>query len=318
MRYITIEFKNAALCLSNKSTKDYVFDNLVYRNGGRWCKRQKHEKAKDTILMFNDESILDRLIGFEQVSNMLHVLCGCRPVPTYKETERKRVAVIDDATKNIWCKIDNTYFYTSKDGTRKPICDFTQAKKYVQNCNAKDVSTYASNGKIVPNDISWSRLERHYKYADPEKYKDILAHFEKWYGSKDFKKDYSLIDLLYHLAEDERLKTEMSDYFQEKALTSFKNIMDDNFGSISFTNADKSNNNYNLAKIVTNKAPLHKLYLTGKFILPVDNDVIFDGIMRGIRYATFLDGGLVSVSNTVVEDLDADYLGYKGFEQIFK
>lgn len=335
MKYIKLSFKDAAVCLSKPTgkngvdCKDFVSDAFTYREVKiKRMKRKDHPLAKDTVLNMADRKLFDKpLIGFEQVSNMLHVLCGCRPVPTYKETwkQRKRLSIIDDITKNVWCKINNVLFYETidnktKEVIKKPIYDFIQGKKFVPNANRADMSTVSSSGKVYNGVMfTWDKLKKYMYYEANEKYNLLLDQFAKWYGKNSFKEDYSLVDLLLHLSEDKTLKEEMIDFFNKNNFIKiFNQIINDSYEKSGFNAVNENgSNNYILNKLIINVAPIYKLYINGEFIVPIENETVFNAIINGVRTCTFLEGGYVTIEN-VTDYIDKDRIEYDGFKEIFK
>ena len=319
MKYLVLSFRNAALCLTDGRISDYVFDSYVRTQGKKLMNRGEHPLAKNSILNRWDKNLFDKsLIGFEQVSNMLHVLCGCRPVPTFKETIRKRLDIIDNITKNVWCKINNLYYYTNKEGIKYPICDFTQGKKIPHNSNRKDLMTSSLYGGTFKGAyITWDSFKKHYYYFDNEKYNQVINKLIEWYGKPTIKEDYSLADLLITLATDRGLRSEMLNFFKDKGMKVIEDIINCKDKTSPFNQSGENrNDNYNLARMPINTAPTYKLYLNGEFIVPIEDSNIYNVIMNGVRYCTFLEGGCVRIKNTI-DNIDEDYLEDEGFNQIF-
>lgn len=321
MYYLKVNFSNAAIVFEkgNKST-DYVFDCIVAENekNNKWMKRTDHMYAKKTIFNMFDESCLDNIIGFEQVSNMIHVLAGERPVPTYQFTTRERLKEIDDVARNVYCKIDNLYYTTDKKGKKRPITELTQGKKWVLNANRKDLTTISSNGDVYGGDIKWSTLKQKYYYDNNELYVEVINKFKEWYD-KESLEDKSLIDMILYLANERGLKDEMITFFKSKRMTPFVHIINGNRkASDAFNKASTSPITYNLAERVINTTPVYKLYLNGSFIIPIGDEKIYNAIMRGNLCCTFLEGGYVDVCKHVSRELDLQYIEeHQNYKQIF-
>lgn len=325
MNYVELTFQNAALCLETKKkndgrVSDYVYDSSVQAKGKRWMNRGEHEKAKDSILNIYDEKLFDKKpIGFEQVSNMLHVLCGVRPVSTFKVNpfKRKRLEVIDSIAKNAWVKIDNIY-YTEKDGKKKPIGDFTQGKKFVHDANRKDLSSPLGNNKFVEGSyITWGTLWKKYYFSDKDKYNRIISQLKTWYDGNDMEDKYSLCGLLIYLANERGLKNEMVVFFEKEKIKPFIQLINNEVLSASINKISGNCDNYNLARLPVNTAPCSKLYLNGTMIIPIENDIVFNLMVNGVRNCTFLEGGKVSVKYTT-DFFDLNWLEMNGYEQIFQ
>ena len=229
-KYITVNFKDAALFLNKgKKISDYVND---FSSSKKWLKRNEHELAKETIKYFtvqDKEVFLKDLIRFEQVSNMLHVLCGYRPVPTYRKTflDRKRIKEIDDIAKNGIYKLSNICYYHANDDNKiLPICETILGKKWILNANIQNgLNTLTKDYKSFSGDITWHTLYQRYYFSNNLLYNNIIDKFQQWYGNKHFKDDMSLIDLILFLAEEKKLKDEMISFFTENKIATFINII---------------------------------------------------------------------------------------------
>lgn len=312
--YVVVSFKNAKLCINkSKAVKDYVFDSF---QAEKWMKRSEHDLAKETILYSFDENLHNKLIRFEPISNMLHVLCGERPVPTFRHTFRKRIKELDEIALNCYYKIDNLFCYGDKN---KVITEITQGKKFVPNANASNaLETVTDSGLVFCGEITWSTFRQKYYYYDNEKYKSIISKLEEWTNDTfdSLYKKYTLIDLLLYLAYDMNLKDEMIEFFQENKIMPFVHIVNKNLtDAASFTNAAKSVNNFNLARRVVNSAPLYKVNLNGTFIFEINDERIVKAIECGNRFATYLDGGLARVI-AFKDEIDLEFLESEDFKRL--
>ena len=305
MHYVELHFKNAALPMTMGQCKDYVTDNEIVRLGLGCVNRADWERTKDSILYINtkeDRNALgDKIIRFEPISNMLHTLCGVRPVPTFKSTLRKRLDVIDAMAKEGYYKLSNTVILKTEDGTCRPVLDVTTARKYVPNSNRKDLTTISKKGVVYKGLVNWSTFRLHYKYTRENDYNLIHGKFKEWYGKDGYEQEHTLVDFLVYLAEDKGLKEEMKEFFSSKELYTmcgnFLKVIEGNqtdLGSFnSIPGITMNNRNYNLARRPTNSSPLFKMYLSGTFIIPVEDDNIYEEILKGNRVTNYLDGGIV-------------------------
>lgn len=317
--FLTIKFEDACLCITkSKKITDYVNDSFSIE---KWINRQEHNLSKDSILSVFDDNICDKLFKIEPISNMLHVLCGERPVPSFKNTLRKRYIILDEIAKNCFYKIDNVYLVTDKNNVKKPITDFTQGKKWVGNANVKNgLKTLTKDGLVFQGDITWATLKQRYYYCNKEKYDNIISHFKEWFGCDDinFFKEYTLIDFLLFLSEEKNKKNEMITFFQNEKMTTFIHVINRNLKATnSFNMATENMNNLNLARRVVNYSPVFKLYLNGCFIFQIEDEDIVRAILNGNRHATYLENGyakLISINDSI----DEDALNINGFKKISK
>lgn len=316
--YITVTFEDACLCITKtKKITDYVHDSFSI---DKWVNRGEHDKAKDSLLSYFDDDICDKLFKIEPISNMLHVLCGERPVPTFKNTLRKRHNILDEIAKNCFCKIDNLYYTLDKNNVKKPITEFTQGKKWVGNANVQNgLKTIASNGLVYQGEITWATLKQRYFYCDNEKYINIINKLHEWLGNNNINifEQFSLVDLLLYLADKKNKKDEMTLFFQEQKITNFIHLINKNLSATnSFNSASEKMKNLNLARRVVNTAPAYKLYLSGSFIFPIDDDNIIKAITNGNRHATFLENGFAKIIS-INDSIDEDFLEMDGYKKIF-
>lgn len=322
MQYIKISFNNAGLYvyaskkgLSRKNIKDYVNDSFSI---SRWVNRFDHEKAKNTLINICDEDIHSKLFILEPISNMLHVLCDERPVPTFKDTLRHRNPIIDSIVKNGFIKIDNVYSLT--DESKQIITEMSKSKKWIPNANINEgLSTVTSNGIVYKGDISWTTLRQRYYYFDNNKYNRIIDKFIEWGRMEysDICAKYTLVDYLLYLYNELGLKTEMVEFFKMEQMMPFIHILNQNVkGTNAFNNASDDNKNFNLARRVVNSSPSRKICLNGSFIFPIEDSNIADAIINGGRYATYLDGGLAKVES-ISDDMDIAFLELEGYTKLF-
>lgn len=332
MNYIELAFQNAALCLDkpdgNGKVHDYVHDSAIALTGqknNRWLNRglydAKHER--NSFLHLEDKNLFSQNpIRMESVSNMLHILCGFRPVSTIKENyykKRNRLEEIDNIAKNVWIKIDNIYYTERKDGEKVPVSEFTQGKKFVHNADRQDLSSPLDNNKFVKGSyITWDSLYKRYYFFDNDKYNRIINQLKTWYGNEDLQDKYTLCGLLLYLANERGLKQVMATFFKKEKLMPLVRLIEGKSKITSInTTGDGNNNNYNLARLPVNTTPCSKLYLNGTIIVPIENNTIFNMIANGVRNCTFLEGGKVSIKYAT-DFFDLNWLELNGYEQIFQ
>lgn len=291
MKTITVTFESAKIPLELGKESTDVTNEFGYRKEG---KRTNFASIKDNPIR----------ITYKQISNVLHVLCGCRPVPSYRKSFLKSVPVIDEIAKTAYIKFANSTTYTTKDGETKYCIEFTEGKKLPWDSHAK-IKTYNKDKTICVNGyITWSLLYKRYGIYRKESYDELLRLFAKTYGDtiENIKKKYSLLDFLIELSKDIYDKAELVDYFNSFKCTAMVNILNSkgdekvirtsNFSVFNTNQAD------NLAALCINTNPTYKICLSGEVCLFIDDqdekqrDVLYE-MLNGTHYATFLDGGYV-------------------------
>lgn len=325
MPYIRISFNSAKLFIESATKgSDFISDISTQFNS----KNEKKYKGRDktnTILVLgsqNEQNLHDfaeKPFNFEQVSNMLHVLLGARPVPSIRETIRKRVLIIDEIAKNTWVKINNKYFFHDKFGNLKLISEFIQGKKVTKDSNVKNACVFTSDGIRINGCITWSKLKQAYYYNNNQKYHTILNLFEKLYGNKNFKDDFSLVDFIIFLSKDSKKKEKLCDFFEKNGLQPLSHLANGDYDKCgSFNNGSVNQNNFNLSKLQNNHAVKQAVEFYGEFIVPIDNKLAME-IMNGTKCATFLDGGFCYVKEIFNNfEIIEDDLIDDGFIQMFK
>lgn len=313
MPYIKISFKSAKLFIEKKVGTDFVSDISTY-----FSKENYMQRGTDNTILINVNDILNVPIGFEQVSNMLHVLLGVRPVPSKRATIHKRLDIIDNIVKESWIRIDNQYYTINKNQDKKLITEFIQGKKIPKNSNAKGVSFLTKNGDKIDGYITWGKLFQSFYYHDNEKYNRILTLFKELYGNDNFQKDYSLIDFLLFLSEDENKRHILSNFFKENNLTPLAYIVSHEFDKAgSFNNADKKQKGYNLGKLQNNKSVKTIVTFDGEIVFKMNKELT-DIIINGTRNATLLDGGHAKyIEKYDIMELSEEDLDNEGFKQFF-
>lgn len=317
-KFARITFRNAAICYKNK--RDFVYDLSCFKSAEVIMPRLEHPIAKTAYKEFKENSDFDYMFGLNHVSNMLHVMCGCRPVPFLRETLLHRIPEIDNVARNTWVKIENLYMSQDKKSKKCALGQITQGKKAVQNANVKKCSVIASDGTVFKAYMTWNKFKQRYFFENREKYDTLMNQFKLWYGSDTFVDDYSLVDFLLFLSEKKCLKKEMKEFFEKLGgVTFFINVIERNNEKVSsFNNAadNKKNDNFNLGRLSINTVPIYKVYLNGTFIIPIDNVNIYNEMRYGTRSATFLEGGCAFLEE-ITSYVDTDELEDDGFKQIF-
>ncbi len=285
-------------------------------------------KSKDRINEFglpkDRELVIDKNnpinISFKNISNVIHVLCGCRPAPTYRKSFLKRIPQIDDIAKTAMYKITNNISYTTKDGKVKYITEFTQGKKSPYNSHASNMfKTISKDGILVKGRLTWSGLYKRYGIYKKDVYDKFISIFENIYGKsiKEIQKEFTFIDFLIELRKDIYDKKELFSFLKDIKCTPIAKFVsgcnDENVVESLHNNKGK-----NLNALCINTAITKKIAINGEIVFSIDEKEDFSrevlkAIIDGTRHATFFDGGLVSVKEITSYDIDKDAYLVDGF-----
>lgn len=237
------------------------------------------ERPKEQLISVidcgNKFGTADNLIHIEQVSNMLHVLLGERPVKSFNNiTNKKRISIIDEIAKNGYVKLNNIFKcnYKDKDGQEKI--------KYISESNSFKKGN--AKGANYPGEeiITWRRFRNRFvdEPDDIEKYITVIGK----YTSKPFDENHygSVTEALKDIEKNNKL----NDLVNEKVLPNgfFNNTL---LRPISSTR---------LACKTVNSTPMSVISLDGEFIFNLP-DELYDRITCGKKMATYLDGGLATL-----------------------
>ena len=249
----------------------------------------------------------ENLIHYEQISNMIAVLIGERPVSTFftpivdGKQIHNRIPKLDEIAKNSLVKLDNIYLIESDD-----------KKTYIS-----ETSTWRksgpSNSKMKPT-ITWRRYINHF-IDKPENFEISSNIFQKYLKKPFNPENYGTIDE----AISEIKKGESFDEFAEN----LKKI-----GLMGFVNDGKSglfpSKSNRLSFVSQDTYPMDTLSISGEFIMDVDNE-IYKRLKTGKKVATYLDGGVATLQkweetgdyfNTLIDEEDLYDEGFKKVKDI--
>lgn len=293
MKYLTIRFENASLILPNKSNhpiKGY---------------RQYTQGVGITDYV---ECDLENPIGANQLSNVLHVMCGLAPVPTKRKTIFTRNEELYNIAKNSYIKYDKG---CNNDIDRKS--EMFQASKYAENSNLK-ISTKIGD-EVYTGFYNWAYFLRRF-YKNKDLLKKILNFFNKVLSSENVMKDYKfdefVIEFHKHLSDDD---VKAFDAENRKAYSGVGSPLGGSFYKVIFEAKNPSHGNTEYFQttpiMVLHGVEYKKGKLSGEIIIPIENESIIEQIAECGCNPTILDGGLVTIvglKNRINETiLETDY-----------
>lgn len=288
-KYLILEFDSGGIFRrfnkegNNLKFKDFVVDVDGFDDG------TKNKIERDTLPTFREP------LTVYQISNVLHVLFGERPVPSLRKSYYNRNEYLFEKAKKSYIKID-----TVKDRFGNYPREKFRLKKSVRNSWVKEIT------------ITWEMI-KHY-INDNEKYDIFLGFIFDILGFNPMQHTYeSLIDYVRELPPDKLRKIFDS-------IKSMKNcdglcygfgIYEKN-GDVYLGNKDKSKL---ITRGLTKNSKLHTTSarlinfgvvdiskINGSIIVPISNEDIEKLKTNSTGTAKILDGGLVWIKSIIHED----------------
>lgn len=303
---VTLDFNSVKLPVVIKKTTDKI------NEFGKCADREKCINYLDPIH-----------ITHKQISNILHVLCGCRPSPSYRDCLHKRLDFIDDVAKTALVKIDNETTYMTKGGELRYCSEFTDGKKIPYDSHASNAyRTVNKNDESIVGVLTWNVLYKRYGITKKEKYNRIISAFETTYGKtiEEIKEEFTFFDFLTELRKEKYDKEELINVLTEERCTPIIDVIQNN-GKKLTAGGLTSNGGQNLATLCINTNPLKKVTINGKLVFNIDetNETqkkVYDAILNGTKSATMFDGGLVTLKESSIDDFYEDDFVSDGYKKV--
>lgn len=255
--YLILDFKNAGLFNNNRKSKDKIFDNII---GNTDRKNVGVSKSPITI---------------NQVSNMLHVLFGERPVPINRFSIHKRIMYYDEMANNSYLKI-NTY---SKLDTR--LDDENQLYNYQSEIIRVKKAVY--NSHSTPN-MNWFIIKEYLGVELFNMFKDIL--YTKYNITESA---YTFIEALNIIRENIDDINEFNLFLEQNKKTALVRYIQTG-ENCTITN----DTNPRIKHTYTNGID-NIVRLSGRILVPI-NYYDKDKLSKCVGCATILDGGIVTIN----------------------
>ena len=253
------------------------------------CQNTSGRKGEKVESLFD----LENLIHQNHISNMLHLMMDERPVSSKRPNGHSRIPHIDDIASNGLIRINNVYRFdkVSKDG--KPYVKYNNSinigKKATRNPNRKNCVTFASNGEVMGDYITWAYLKR--AATHKERYQEainVLNQFRVFLG-----KQLSVVDLLVEIRNYPEWKEKL---FAIKDITPLTKFVNKDYQSSGFNKVKY----YNKAGLATINGVYYTISIDADVILFVsDEDAI--RLLNGKRNAGILESGVA----TLITDNDS-------------
>ena len=302
--YLLLEFKDAGLTLNNKKSRP---------NGG-W-KHALNEFGVNRNIPTRSIDY-DTPIGVSQVSNMLHVMFGLAPKPTYRRsaiTRNEQIYEIAKKARIRYYDACNEYMYEK--------AEVISNAKYQVDSHSKPKTKIGD--KIYPGVYTWSYLHKWLnKRADKEFASELFSVLSDVLGCEDITRKYMFSDAVLALREhydDERL----INFFDKYGENTIKKFIGSHFSYMLFgkptVNGDITTGNNTTYKTPTplleTKSINQKMArLSGEILVEIDDESLIERLHTVGKLPTLLDGGIVSVVS--LEKWKPDPIDYARFEEI--
>lgn len=276
MKYIKIVFEDAVLYKNNRGTKDVV--SLLRKNGTFSRLDKQSENFEEPITVY-------------QVSNLIHVLFGERPVPTFRKTFYSYIDYYFNKANDSYLNIESYKRFNKTANKYDFTKEIVSTKKIVWNSFKKKV------------DVNWFVIKKYLRSTDGTftLFNDFVSECNKMFNIDVTKITcYELKTLflmnniktcdVFTLLLNER-KTALVQFLSNK-----ENIGSDIFKN--YINGVRRTENNGLERVSV---------LNGTLLIPVNDDDVerIKNISTG--FSTILDGGCAYI-DSVLEDYEIDNL----------
>lgn len=266
-KYLILDFKNAGLIRTNRNT----YDKIII-NDRKDCKRYER--------LIEDE--FDEPITVHQISNLLHVLFGERPVPKNKPVCYNMIDHYFQMASNSFLKINN----------------FTDGKgNYVSEKIRLNKSSWDAKAETKMNwELTRRLLDEHYQIFI-DMVQEVFNHTPKTITFKE-------LCLLIKDSKDKRV-TDVFDFLKSKRKKSFYNYI--------FKGIESEVSANDRIRLTILNGIDNKTVFDGSIIVPVNEDDITK-LKNSKGCATILDGGVVFIRG--VEHYGVNTYGYIPVKEI--
>jgi hypothetical protein len=277
----------------------------------------KHQKNELGLYTPNDnprEIDYDMPIGISQVSNMLHVMFGFVPKPTYRKSIIERNEKIYEIAKKARIK-----YYDECDKDIYEKSEVLQGAKAPYNSERK-IKTKIGD-KLERGFFSWSYFLKRFQRFDKKYLDNILAFFNKMMNCDDVTKNYTFEEFVLgfekYTKSDEVKNFIKSNpiYFKRGRIllgkmshVIFKYMITVKGDSVTIENKEPSANSSNVSYNQPTPLLLDKdinqrvAKFSGEIMVEFDNEEIIERMHKCGTLPTILDGGLISIIGLYTEE----------------
>lgn len=266
MKYLVLNFRNATLFENNEGKK----------------KLEKTEEGINKFVNYSNNRFKEPITIY-QISNVIHVLFGERPVPTFRKVPYSIISKYYKKASDSYLRIDNPLIKYNN-GDNDYISEIMHTNKHQWNSTSKSVN------------INWYKVKKfltNYATGNDNMFNVFIKDCNLFFN-------YNVLSKPVNVLKENFIKSKNHQFILSK-LTGKKSLID----YLTNKNNDGSgiNTSYSYGLMRTNNNGIEmikKFY--GKIYVPVsDEDIeILSNISTGI--CTLLDGGLVNI-----ESIKEDY-----------
>jgi len=282
-----------------------MFLRLKFRNAKLF---RRHAKSKDKSFQLIDYPKLDykslnrnalkeyvEPITKYQISNMLHVLLGERPVPKNRPVPYSTLNYIDELASNSFIKLCDIKRYNK-----------TQKKWVTYNEGINDKRALYDSWPKKPYEYTWRTiyLRCNNKELNPNRFEEVQAEFSKVIGYDVSKKKFRKVVKDIRKIDRSRLERLFKFLKKEKMTSIWKHIIDD----APITTYDGR------VSITINKGMTNFQNYYGEILIPLDEQLIHK-FKQSSGSATLLDGGYVYIDG-ILEDNEINLEYFDEFKKI--
>ena len=299
--YLLLEFKDAGLVLNNKNSRP---------NGG-WKHALNEFGVNSNVPARNID--YDTPVGVSQVSNMLHVMFGLAPKPTYRKSFIERNDKIYEIAKKarIWyAESCDEYIYEK--------AEVLSTAKY--QTNAHKTPKTKIGDEVYDGVYSWSYLFKWLnKRANEDLINDFFSLLNSVLGCDDITKSYTFEKAVLALRshyDDEKMVKFYEDYEIKKYIGSHFSYM--LFGKPIVNGKITTGNNTTFKSptpLLENRSVSQRIArLSGEILVEIDDEELAERLHQFGTLPTLLDGGIVTVVS--MEKWKPDPIDYEKFKEI--
>jgi hypothetical protein len=276
---LVVKFRNAAVFRNRKPSSDKIFFG------------ETRIPRREAPMIAAPEGTLDE----RHVANLLHVLMGERPVPSFRPSMATADADIKEAAKGARFRMDEVSSMETK-----------TCRKAVNDCWQTETNAYLLNGKSVAikgGHLYARRLKRFLGEDLFERFEALAAIIAKESKIKRRLDTQQSIELLNAHGKDKRVAA-FTQACRDAKRTDLANIIDPkgNNNSISL----QSGTGTKLNVLLVGSGPETVSRYSGTIYVPIKSEALLNRLNNGSGFGTLLEGGFASIVG--IEDWSNDLI----------
>ena len=287
--YLRLKFTDAGLILNNKASRPLKGYTHINNEFGVY----------ETIKARGIDC--ETPIGVSQISNMLHVMLGLAPKPTYRRSFIKRNEEIYEIAKTA-----RILYYNDCDKDIYEKSEVIQGTKASWNSHASPKTKIGDT--LYSGFYKWSYFLKRFEQFDKIYLEKILSLFNSVLECKDVTKEYMFNEFIIEFNKHCNDK-KVLDFLEENTiyLADRGGILKSPMGHLIFRHLPSPPTGNNTT--INDATPLleskevskRKVKLSGEIIVEFDDDIIVDILNECGILPTLLDGGIVTVMSLTDE-----------------